>query len=342
MAMQFLKKLPIPKEIKEAFPLTSELLQIKAERDMEIKKIFEGVSNKFVIIVGPCSADREKSLIEYVMLLSKLQDKVKEKIIIIPRVYTNKPRSLGVGYKGMLHQPVPSQEEDIFQGIISVRKLHQELIKESGLTSADEMLYPDNYRYLSDLLSYVTIGARSVENQEHKFVASGLDIPVGMKNPISGNFSILLNSISAAHSNQRFIYRGWEVKTSGNFYTHAILRGGINCDNTNTPNYYFEKLKELCYLYQKANCSNPSVIVDVNHSNSGKDYLEQIRISMDVMNSRSYSTDIKQFVKGIMIESYLEDGCQSINEVQYGKSITDPCLGWDKTERLILELAGKI
>ena len=315
------------------------MARLKEERDREIRDIFEGKSDKLLLIIGPCSADNEDAVLDYMGRLRKAADKVSDKLFIIPRIYTNKPRTLGTGYKGMLHQPDPSRHEDMLQGILAIRRMHQRTAEETGFTCADEMLYPENHRYLSDLLSYVAVGARSVEDQQHRLTASGLGIPAGMKNPTEGDLSVMMNSITAAQSSHMFIYRGWEVKTPGNPLAHAILRGYVDYYGKNHPNYHYEDLELLYQNYQERQLKNPGVIVDVNHSNSGKKYLEQIRISKDVLNSCRLSNDIKGLVKGIMIESYIEDGSQKIGEGVYGKSITDPCLGWEKSERLIYELA---
>ena len=336
--MEFIRKLPIPMEVKEMYPLTAEVAAIKAARDEEIKKVFTGESDKFILVIGPCSADREDAVIEYIHRLRKLQDKVSDKILIIPRIYTNKPRTTGDGYKGMLHQPDPNEAPDMLKGIIAIRQIHMRALNETGLGCADEMLYPANYRYLSDVLSYVAVGARSVENQEHRLASSGFDIPVGMKNPTSGDLSVMMNSITAAQHSHMFIYRGWEVKSHGNPLTHAILRGYVNKHGQSMSNYHYEDLSHLCELYAASGLENPAAIIDTNHSNSSKKYLEQVRIAKEVLHSCRHSEDIKKMVKGLMIESYLEDGCQKNNEV-YGKSITDPCLGWEKTERLVLDMA---
>ena len=341
MNMDFVRKLPIPMEVKEMYPVSEQAAKAKVARDEEIKKVFTGESNKFILIIGPCSADREDAVLEYISRLKKLQDKIEDKILIIPRIYTNKPRTTGDGYKGMLHQPDADKSPDLLKGIIAIRKLHMSALNETGLGCADEMLYPSNYRYLNDLLSYVAIGARSVENQEHRLTASGFDIPVGMKNPTSGDLSVMMNSITAAQHSHMFIYRGWEVKTHGNPLSHAILRGYVNKHGQSMPNYHFEDLNFLCELYAKSGLSNPAAIIDTNHSNSGKDHLKQIMISKEVLHSRRYSNEIKKLVKGLMIESYLEDGCQKTSDV-YGKSITDPCLGWEKTERLVFDLADML
>ena len=339
MNMNFKRKLPIPQDIKAEYPLSPELAANKAKLDAEIAKVFTGESDKFILVIGPCSADREDAVIDYISRLRKVQDKVNDKIIIIPRIYTNKPRTTGDGYKGMLHQPDPNEKPDILQGIIAIRKLHMRAIAETGFGCADEMLYPENYRYLSDLLSYVAIGARSVENQKHRLTSSGLDIPVGMKNPTSGDISVMMNSITAAQHSHTFIYRGWEVETSGNPLAHAILRGYVNKHGQSMSNYHYEDLIHLAETYEKSALANPAVIVDANHANSGKKYLEQVRISKEILHSCRYDPAVKKLVKGLMIESYIEDGCQKIGENVYGKSITDPCLGWDKTERLIYDIA---
>ena len=339
MNMNFKRKLPIPKEIKEMYPISEFGRLAKIKNDDEIRKVFTNESDKFILVIGPCSADREDAVIEYIYRLRKVQDEVKDKIIIIPRIYTNKPRTTGAGYKGMLHQPNPAKSPDLLNGLISIRKIHMRALNETGFSCADEMLYPENHRYLSDLLSYVAVGARSVENQGHRLTASGLDIPVGMKNPTSGDIEVMLNSIKAAQSSHSFIYRGWEVESSGNPYAHAILRGYVNKQGVSHPNYHYEELIDLCKKYDESHFINPSVIIDTNHANSGKQYEQQIRIAKEILNSTNYSKDVYKLVKGLMIESYLEDGCQKIEDGIYGKSITDPCLGWDKTEKLIYDIA---
>ena len=339
MNMEFKRKLIIPKEIKEMFPVTEEMAALKGQRDEEIKDIIAGRSKKFLLIIGPCSADNEDAVIDYILRLRKVQEKVADKIFIVPRIYTNKPRTTGKGYKGLLHQPDPGMNEDMLKGIIAVRETHIRAVKETGFTCADEMLYPENHRYLSDLLSYVAVGARSVEDQQHRLTASGLDIPVGMKNPTSGDFSVMMNSITAAQSSHTFIYRGWEVTSKGNTYAHAILRGYVNKRGRSLPNYHYEDLITVCDMYHQEGLENPAIIVDTNHANSGKKYMEQIRISKEVIHSMRSNADIGNMVKGLMIESYIEDGCQAIGEGVYGKSITDPCLGWEKSEKLICELA---
>ncbi|MBQ5601721.1 MAG: 3-deoxy-7-phosphoheptulonate synthase [Clostridia bacterium] len=342
MNMTFKRKLPIPMEIKEQFPITYALEQLKEKRDAEIKAIFEGRDDRFILIIGPCSADKDDSVIDYITRLREVQEKVADKIFIIPRIYTNKPRTTGDGYKGMLHQPDPNKESDMLKGVVAIRKLHIRAIKETGFTCADEMLYPENHRYLSDLLSYVAIGARSVEDQSHRLTASGLDIPVGMKNPTSGDISVMMNSITAAQHSHTFIYRGWEVESHGNELAHAILRGYVNKHGQSMSNYHYEDLMHLAELYEKSGLKNPAVIVDTNHANSGKKWMEQPRIAKDVLESCNSSSDVKKIVKGLMIESYIEDGAQKAEDGVYGKSITDPCLGWEKTERLILDLADKL
>jgi len=339
MGMIFERKLPIPQEVKELYPVSYKLSQIVEKRANEIKDIFTGKSDKFILIIGPCSADNEDSVIDYISRLRKVQDKVSDKIFIIPRIYTNKPRTTGDGYKGMLHQPNPNEKPDMYKGIVSIRELHLRALEETEFSCADEMLYPENYRYLSDILGYVAIGARSVENQKHRLTSSGLDIPVGMKNPTSGDISVMINAITAAQHKHTFIYRGWEVHSEGNPLAHAILRGYVNKHGQSMPNYHYEDLLHLCESYENSGLSNPAVIVDTNHANSGKKYLEQIRISKEVLHSCRHDSNIKKLVKGLMIESYIEDGSQKIGECIYGKSITDPCLGWDKTEKLIYDIA---
>ena len=338
----FKRKLPIPKEIKEQYPLTAELAQVKARRDKEIADVFTGKSGKMVLIIGPCSADREDAVLEYCERLAKLQEAVSDKLVLIPRVYTNKPRTTGDGYKGLLHQPDPRKTSDMLEGVIAIRRLHTNVLANTGLPTADEMLYPDNYRYLSDLLSYVAVGARSVENQEHRLTSSGIDIPVGMKNPTSGDISVMLNSIMAAQHPHTFIYRGWEVDTTGNPLAHAILRGYVNKHGESMPNYHFEELERLYNAYTAKGLQNMALIVDANHANSGKKYQEQPRICKEVLHSCRHSGEIKSMVKGFMIESYLEPGCQKIGDGVYGKSITDPCLGWEETVRLVQDIADLI
>lgn len=337
--MNFKRKLPVPKQIKEEYPLTDELARIKLARDEEIAQIFTGKSGKKVLVIGPCSADREDAVLEYCSRLAKLQEKVADKLLLIPRVYTNKPRTTGEGYKGLLHQPDPEKEADMLEGVIAIRRLHTNVLAETGLSTADEMLYPDNYRYLSDLLAYVAVGARSVENQEHRLTASGIAVPVGMKNPTSGDISVMLNSILAAQHQHTFIYRGWEVETTGNELAHAILRGYVNRHGEAIPNYHFEELEHLYNAYAAKGLENIGLVVDANHSNSAKKFWEQPRICKEVLHSCRHSSDIHAMVKGFMIESYLEEGNQKIGEGVYGKSITDPCIGWTETDRLVQELA---
>ena len=340
--MHFKRRLPFPKVIKEQYPLTAELAQVKEARDEAIAEVFTGKSDKMVLIIGPCSADREDAVLDYCSRLARLQEKVADKLILIPRVYTNKPRTTGEGYKGLLHQPDPEKDADMLQGVIAIRRLHTNVLAETGLSTADEMLYPDNYRYLSDLLSYVAVGARSVENQEHRLTASGIAVPVGMKNPTSGDISVMLNSILAAQRQHTFIYRGWEVETTGNPMAHAILRGYVNRHGEAIPNYHFEEMEHLYKAYDAKGLENMALIVDANHSNSNKQYWEQPRICKEVLHSCRHSGHIRSMVKGFMVESYLEEGSQKIGEGVYGKSITDPCIGWPATERLVQEIAELI
>ena len=340
MNMEFYRKLPIPKDIKEQFPITPELAKVRDEQVDSIKKIFCGESDKFVLVIGPCSADNEDSVLDYIYRLRGVQDKVADKIVIVPRIYTNKPRTTGEGYKGMLHQPNPNEKPDLLKGIVAIRKLHMRALSETGFGCADEMLYPENHRYLSDILTYVAVGARSVEDQQHRLTASGLDIPVGMKNPTGGDITVMMNSIKAAQSSHVFLYRGWEVKSAGNPYAHAILRGYVDKHGKSHPNYHYEDLYGLYETYKESGLENPAVVVDTNHANSGKKYLEQVRIAKEILHSCRYSADVRSIVKGLMIESYIEDGAQKICENGvYGKSVTDPCLGWEKTERLIYDIA---
>ena len=342
MQMNFHRKLPIPQDVKKEYPLTERMEAVKATRDAEIRSVFDGSSDKFILVIGPCSADHSEPVLEYISRLRKIEEQVKDKIIIIPRIYTNKPRTTGQGYKGMLHQPDPEAKPDMYKGIVAIRELHLAALRDYDFSCADEMLYPENYRYLSDLLSYVAIGARSVENQEHRLVSSGVEAPVGMKNPTGGDLGVMMNSIVAAQSSHTFIYRGWEVASGGNPYAHAILRGYIDYAGRSTSNYHYEDLLRVQELYANSNLVNPSVIVDTNHNNSGKKYLEQVRIAKDIVYSRNQNSDIKKLVKGLMIESYIEDGACKPEEHIFGKSITDPCLGWEKTERLILDIADKL
>jgi 3-deoxy-7-phosphoheptulonate synthase len=342
MSMNFHRKLPIPQEVKKEYPLTERMEKVKAERDEAIRAVFDGSSDKFLLVIGPCSADHSEPVLEYISRLRRVQEQVADKIIIIPRIYTNKPRTTGQGYKGMLHQPDPEAKPDMYKGIVAIRELHLAALRDYDFSCADEMLYPENHRYLSDLLSYVAVGARSVENQQHRLTASGIDAPVGMKNPTGGDLGVMMNSIVAAQSSHTFLYRGWEVTSDGNPYAHAILRGYVDYAGRNVSNYHYEDLLRVEELYEKSNLTNPSIIVDTNHNNSGKKYLEQVRIAKDIVHSRNQNPDIKRLVKGLMIESYLEDGACKAEEHIFGKSITDPCLGWEKTEQLILDIADKL
>jgi 3-deoxy-7-phosphoheptulonate synthase len=342
MQMKHVQELPTPEELKKQFPVTKKIAAVKEKRDQEIQDIFTGKDDRFLLIIGPCSADREDAVLEYMTRLAKLQEKVRDRILMIPRVYTNKPRTKGIGYKGMLHQPDPAKGEDMLAGIISIRQLHTDVVRETGFTCAEEMLYPENHAYLSDLLSYVAVGARSVEDQQHRLVASGIGIPAGMKNPTGGDVSVMMNSITASQSAQTFIYRGWEVETEGNAFAHAILRGYVDKFGRSHPNYHYEDLQNLLEEYHKTDLKNPAVIVDCNHNNSGKQFAEQIRIALDVLHSRRHSDDIRNLVKGLMIESYLVDGNQQPGGDVYGQSITDACLGWEKSEKLVLELADEL
>lgn len=340
--MDFIGKLPIPQEIKAQYPVPPEASELKARRDAEIKNIFTGKDDRLLLVIGPCSADNEVSVLDYISRLRGVQDKVSDKILIVPRIYTNKPRTTGAGYKGMLHYPDPGDKPNLIKGVIAIRRLHMKALTEYGFSCADEMLYPENHRYLNDLLSYVAVGARSVENQQHRLTASGIDIPVGMKNPTSGDLSVMMNAIKASRGKHTFCYRGWEVKSHGNPYSHAILRGYVNRFGQSLPNYHYEDLLSLAEAFEKEGLENPAVIVDTNHSNSGKKYLEQVRIANEVLHSCRCSGDVRRIVKGFMVESYIEDGARSLDEPGYGKSITDPCLGWEKTERFIRETADRI
>lgn len=342
MNMQFFRKLPIPQEVKAEYPISDEMAAVKRRRDEEIKAVFNGESDKFLLVIGPCSADHRDPVLEYISRLCKIQEQVKDKIIIIPRIYTNKPRTTGEGYKGMLHQPDPDEKPDLYKGLVAIRELHRSALADYGFTCADEMLYPENHRYLSDLLAYVAVGARSVENQQHRLTASGLNIPVGMKNPTGGDISVMINSIKAAQHGHTFIYRGWEVKSTGNQYAHAILRGYLDFAGKSVSNYHYEDVLRLSDAYAESGLTNPAVIIDTNHNNSGKRYLEQIRIANEVVDNRNINDDIRRLVKGLMIESYLVDGRQDVHGTVFGQSITDPCLGWEKTEQLILQLAEKL
>ncbi len=342
MGSTFYRKLPTPMEIKTMYPLPDEVEKKRKQNDEEIRDIFTGKDDRFVLIIGPCSADNQDAVEEYTNRLLKVQEKVKDKIFIIPRVYTNKPRTTGKGYKGMLHQPDPEKKPDLLQGLITIRQMFVKIMEDTGFPLADEILYPENARYFSDCLSYVAVGARSVEDQQHRLTASGMDIPVGMKNPTSGDLSIMLNSIEAAQSSHSFLYRGWDVQTTGNDLTHAILRGAVNQYGQCVPNYHYEDMVNLYEMYQKKGFKNPALIVDCNHSNSNKQYKEQIRIAKEIMHNRRHSEDLNDFVKGLMIESYLVEGNQNVNEHCFGKSITDPCLGWEDTERLIYDIADRL
>ena len=340
--MQFIRKLPEPMEIKQEIPLKEEFRKLKEKRDQEIADIMTGKDDRFLLIIGPCSADNEPAVLDYCSRLAKVADEVKDRLFIVPRVYTNKPRTIGKGYKGMLHQPDPEGKKNMMEGIKAIRRMHVHVIVQTGFTCAEEILYPENHRYLSDLLSYGAIGARSVEDQLHRMIASGAGIPVGMKNPTSGDLSVMMNSIEAAQSEQDFLFHGWEVHTTGNPLAHAILRGYVNHFGTSMPNYHYENLRKVADMYGERNLKNPAIVVDCNHNNSGKKYMEQIRIAKDVMASRQYADDIRHIVKGLMIESYIVDGNQKIGDGVYGKSITDPCLGWEKSRDLILSLADMV
>ncbi len=339
--IEFVKELPMPYRVKDAIPVPANIAVMKEARDQELKDIITGKSDKFLLLIGPCSADNETAVLDYVCRLARVQEEVKDKILIVPRVYTNKPRTTGIGYKGMLHQPNPEEKPDLYAGLLAIRNIHIHVMQETGMTTADEMLYPENYWYLEDVLSYIAIGARSVEDQFHRMVAGGIDVPVGMKNPTSGSYDVMLNSIVAAQSKQDFIYRNWEVRHNGNPYAHAILRGGVNKHGQNFPNYHYEDLMTVNNLYHKRGLVNPAVIIDCNHSNSNKKYIEQIRIAQEVLHSRSHSDEVRELVKGLMIESYIEPGNQKVGDGVYGKSITDACLGWQQSEDLIYRIADK-
>ncbi|MCM1191337.1 MAG: 3-deoxy-7-phosphoheptulonate synthase [Butyrivibrio sp.] len=339
MSFEFVKKLPTPAEIREQFPLPEDLVKIKEARDAEIREVLTGRSDKFLVIIGPCSADNETAVCDYVTRLAKVNEQVSDKLILIPRIYTNKPRTTGEGYKGMVHQPDPEGKPDFLAGLIAMRKMHIRAMAETGLTAADEMLYPENWRYVSDILSYVAIGARSVEDQQHRLTVSGFDVAAGMKNPTSGDLSVMLNSVYAAQHPHSFIYRGWEVNTTGNDLTHTVLRGATNKHGNNIPNYHYEDLNLLLEMYDKMDLKNPACVIDANHSNSGKQFEQQIRIVKEVMHSRKLNPDIHKLVKGVMIESYIEEGCQKVGGGVYGKSITDPCLGWEDSRKLIYDIA---
>lgn len=342
MNMEFRRKLPIPKDVKAMFPISKEYEALRESKEDEIKSIIDGRSDRFLLLIGPCSADNEDAVLDYLLRLKKVQEKVADKICIVPRIYTNKPRTKGTGYKGMLHQPDPNLEEDMLKGIITIRETYIRAMKETEFFCADELLYPENYRYLSDLLAYVAVGARSVENQFHRLTASGLDVPVGMKNPTSGDLSVLMNSLIAAHSSHTFLYRNWEVVSQGNPYAHVILRGHMNKRGQSIPNYHYEDLQWVKEMYLEAQIENPAIIVDTNHANSGKKYMEQIRISKEVLQSMKFDPELSRIIKGLMIESYIEDGSQPIDGTAYGQSITDPCLGWEKSEQLIYDIANTL
>lgn len=342
MSFEFIRKLPTPTDIKRDFSVPERVAELKKERDKEIADVITGRSDKFLAIIGPCSADNEDAVLDYTLRLKKVQEKIADKVLIIPRVYTNKPRTTGTGYKGMLHQPDPEKKPDLLAGLVAIRKMHIRVMEETELMPADEMLYPENYWFLADVLSYVAVGARSVEDQQHRLTVSGMDVPAGMKNPTSGDFSVMLNSVIAAQAKQSFIYRNWEVETPGNPLAHTILRGAVNKHGQNIPNYHYEDLIRLANMYKTKDLLNPACIVDANHSNSGKMYAEQIRITKEVIHSRNHSNDVKQLVKGVMIESYIEPGCQKVGEGIYGKSITDPCLGWEESEKLLYTIADML
>lgn len=342
MNMDFKRKLTIPSELKQEYPVTKEMAQAFERRDRELKDILSGNSSRLVLIVGPCSADREESVLDYISRLVPVQEQVKDQILIVPRVYTNKPRTTGAGYKGMLHQPDPSAAPDMLKGLISIRELHMRVLRETGFSCADEMLYPENYKYLDDVLAYVAVGARSVENQQHRLTSSGISVPVGMKNPTGGDLSVMMNSINAAQHSHTFIYRGWEATSTGNPYAHAILRGYTNKHGDSRPNYHYEDLVFLHHLYKEQGLLNPAAIIDANHANSGKNPFQQGRIIREVLQNRNYDPDIHALVKGFMVESYIEDGNQKIGQGVYGKSITDACLGWGKTQKLIYDIAEMV
>ncbi|MBE6989370.1 MAG: 3-deoxy-7-phosphoheptulonate synthase [Ruminococcaceae bacterium] len=339
MNMDFDRKLAIPAEVKEMYPLSRPLADIVDRRRVAVKEIISGHSDKLLLVIGPCSADNEDSVIDYISRLRTVQEKVADKLFIVPRIYTNKPRTTGEGYKGMLHQPDPNGKPDLFKGIVAIREMHMRALAETGFSCADEMLYPENHKYLDDLLSYVAVGARSVEDQQHRLTASGLEVPAGMKNPTGGDIDIMMNAITAAQHSHTFVYRGWQAHSHGNPHAHAVLRGYVDKHGKSHPNYHYEDLIHLAEAYAQRDLQNPAVIVDTNHANSGKRYLEQIRIAKEVMMNRRYSDTVRSLVKGFMIESYIEDGAQPIGGGCYGKSITDPCLGWEKSERLIYDLA---
>lgn len=343
MSFTRIREVISPEVLKDLYPLSAEGTAVKAERDAEMKKIITGESDKFMVIVGPCSADNETAVLDYIHRLAKVQEKVADKLFLVPRIYTNKPRTTGEGYKGIAHQPNPEQAPNMQEGLIAVRKMHLRAIEETHLTPADEMLYPENWPYLDDILSYVAVGARSVEDQQHRLAVSGMDIPAGMKNPTSGDFSVMMNSVIAAQHAHTFLFRQWEVATTGNPYAHTILRGAVNKHGQSQPNYHYEDLMRLLDMYaQHPQLKNPAVIVDANHSNSNKKFAEQPRIVSEILHSRKVNPDVSSLVKGVMIESYIEEGCQKIGEHIYGKSITDPCLGWNDTEELLYRIAERV
>lgn len=339
MSFTFIKELPSPKDIKKLYPLSPKAVEIKKQRDLEIRDIITGKNDKFLVIIGPCSADNEAAVCDYIGRLTQIQEKVADRVLIVPRIYTNKPRTTGEGYKGIAHQPDPEKQPDLLAGLVAMRRMHIRSIEEFGLPAADEMLYPENWGYVEDLLSYVAIGARSVEDQHHRLTVSGFDVPAGMKNPTSGDFSVMLNSVYAAQHPHHFVYRGYEVETAGNELTHVVLRGAVNKRGVCIPNYHYEDLVLLIEMYGKMDLKYPAAIIDSNHSNSNKQYGEQVRIVKEIMHNRQLSEAIHGIVKGVMIESYIEPGCQSVHEHVYGKSITDPCLGWEESERLIYDIA---
>jgi len=342
MSFNFIKEVITPEQLLKEYPLPEKDALLKKKRDKEIKDVFTGASDKFILIIGPCSADNEDSVCDYINRLAKVQDKVKDKLILIPRIYTNKPRTTGEGYKGIAHQPDPEKKPDLQEGLIAMRKMHLRAIAETGLSAADEMLYPENWLYVEDLLSYVAVGARSVEDQQHRLTISGMDVPAGMKNPTSGDFSVMLNSVVAAQTSHTFLYRNWEVATTGNPLTHTVLRGAINKHGQSIPNYHYEDLVRLISMYQERDLQNSAIIIDANHANSNKQYKEQIRIVREVLHSRKVSSEIAEYVKGFMIESYIEEGSQKVTDRVYGKSITDPCIGWEDSEKLIYTIADNV
>ncbi|MBR2527959.1 MAG: 3-deoxy-7-phosphoheptulonate synthase [Blautia sp.] len=342
MGFEFITKLPTPEEIRNQYPITEKIRSLKKKRDQAIRDIITGKDKRFLAIIGPCSADNEEAVLDYTSRLARVQEKIADKVFIIPRIYTNKPRTTGEGYKGMMHQPDPEQKPDLLAGLVAIRKMHIHVIEQTGFTCADEMLYPENWRYLSDILSYVAVGARSVEDQQHRLTVSGMDVPAGMKNPTSGDLAVMLNSVFAAQNAHMFIYRNWEVRTQGNDLAHTVLRGAVNKHGESLPNYHYEDLRLLYEMYSKRELKHPAAIIDTNHSNSNKKYEQQIRIAQEVLHSRAIDPDIYRLVKGLMIESYIEPGAQKIGPHHvYGKSITDPCLGWTESERLLYTIAEK-